>query len=139
MFDRISISQANGSEPIILAGNDASDSVQDFQPTGQPNIQRIMPLRATEPIWVDRGGKVTSFSFTACRKHDTIPQATMFVFDHMEEINYVGKISLECEYDGLRIAREGNGCIKQVGMPKRIGLTTYIRYEMEIGTVTIPT
>ena len=122
----------------VIAGTDYRESVRGFTLQGGPQVQKIMPLRASEPTWIDRGNNSAQASFEVCRLHATLADATVFILDHLTSLTYVGKITIEEDYEGAKAVRQGNGCIRQIGQPRQVGLTTFTRYELEIGNMTKP-
>lgn len=122
----------------VIAGRTPKESVSGFNLAGGPIIQKSLPLRATRPTWRNRGNTTLQTSFTVTREHASIAEAAVFAYEHEEGLMYVGKIQISEDYDGKKILKEGDGCIRQLAGCTIRGVTTILRYDLETGPMTKP-
>jgi hypothetical protein len=125
-------------EEVIIAGasDDLFEDPNGLSPSGGPVIQKIMPLRAASPRWVNRGLMERTIPFTVARGHANLAQASMFRLMHAELLNYVGLIRFRARGGGETEEAWSNGVINQVGGVQIKGLTTITSYELKCGQIT---
>jgi len=117
----------------VIAGRDNRESVRGWDVSGGEVLQRVMPLRAANPVWHSRGNESQAITFEVCRVHESIPVAALFSVEHQRKLSKTGTITISEEYDGKRIQKKYDGVIRQVGGCRIVGCSTFIRYELELG------
>lgn len=121
----------------IIAGRVIPESVRGFNLGGGEIIQKSMPLRAKQPKFFPRGNASQTCSFEVCRLHEGVAQAAAFVFQHSDSLVKVGQMRMTESYDGKTVVLwAANGCIRAIKLNRIMGMSTFVQYEIEIGTVT---
>lgn len=110
------------------------ETVKNFRLVVTPLIQRVMPLRARSPKFIDRGMVTEKASFTVALEHKTVADAERYCWNHRAGFSPVGPFKVTCSEGQIKNIFWAEGALYS-SSATYMGRTTFIDYECESGEI----
>lgn len=118
---------------IVIVEGAEFENVQNFRITITPLVQRVQPLRAGSPRWIDRGVISKKANWTSAIEHKTIADAEAYCWAHRDEmLSPVGPFKVTGSAEKSKNVSWANGALL-ASAARYSGRTTWVDWECEAG------